>query len=59
MENIDFNKFEGKEVRVYLHNGTVLTGRATFKGDWVEVEEVKKGGKVAVCNRQYIVSISM
>ena len=50
-------KFEGKEVRVYLANGAILSGRITFKDGWVEVTEVRSG-KSSLCNLNHVISIS-
>ena len=50
-------KFEGKEVRVYLANGAILSGRITFKDGWLEVTEVRSG-KSSLCNLNHVISIS-
>lgn len=54
-----YEKFEGKYVRVYLYSGAVISGRATFKKGWVEVENDRDGGKLATCNLRHIISISL
>lgn len=57
MEMPEFAKeFDGERVRVFLYTGAVIVGRATFKGDWIEVREGKE--KVATCNLKYVISIS-
>lgn len=50
-------KFEGREVRVYLANGAILSGRIAFKDGWVEVTEARSG-KSSLCNLNHVISIS-
>ena len=50
-------KFEGKQVRVYLANGAIISGRATFIDGWVEVTE-ERYGKSSLCNLDHVISIA-
>ena len=49
-------KFEGEDVRVFLNNGKVLTGRANFVGNLIYIRDEK--GQESVANISYVVAIS-
>ena len=51
-------RFEGKQVRVYLANGAIISGRLTFKDGWIQVTEEQRG-KSALCNLNHVISISL
>jgi sRNA-binding regulator protein Hfq len=49
-------EYDGLQVRVYLINGTSLSGKARFLNDeWLAIEN--DDGKKALCNLNHIVSI--
>ncbi len=51
-------QFEGKQVRVYLANGAIISGRITFNDGWIQVTEEQRG-KSALCNLNHVISISL
>ncbi|MEM4546937.1 MAG: hypothetical protein QXL83_01055 [Zestosphaera sp.] len=49
------SEYEGKTVRVTLHNGTVVIGRAKTSRYWLKLRIV--GGKSIYVNKAYVVMI--
>lgn len=51
------DRFEGEDVKVYLLNGKVMVGVASFKGKFVHVCDPKTG-RETIANMDHVISMA-
>ena len=57
VDNSLHSVFQGYDVKVFLINGSVMVGKADFRGKYLSVKDPRTGNE-AVVNLDHVISVS-